>query len=167
MSRGASGGGGKRRPPEGVKVVATHRRARFEFEIEDQIEAGLVLTGSEVKSLREANVNLADSYAQLRGDELYLVNCRIGEYKQAAHFGHAPLRERKLLLNRSEIEKLRGKVEQRGYTLIPLQLYFKDGWAKVELGLGKGRTHEDRRDAIAERESKREMDRAMAKSRRR
>jgi SsrA-binding protein len=150
-----------------VKVVATHRRARFEFEIEDQIEAGLVLTGSEVKSLREANVNLADSYAQLRGDELYLVNCRIGEYKQAAHFGHAPLRERKLLLNRSEIEKLRGKVEQRGYTLIPLQLYFKDGWAKVELGLGKGRTHEDRRDAIAERESKREMDRAMAKSRRR
>ena len=111
MSRGASGGGGKRRPPEGVKVVATHRRARFEFEIEAQIEAGLVLTGSEVKSLREANVNLADSYAQLRGDELYLVNCRIGEYKQAAHFGHAPLRERKLLLNRSEIEKLRGKGE--------------------------------------------------------
>ncbi len=157
----------KRGPPEGVKVVATHRRARFEFEIEDRIEAGLVLTGSEVKSLREANVNLADSYAQVRGDELFLVNCRIGEYKQAAHFGHAPLRERKVLLKRSEIEKLRGKVEQRGYTLVPLQLYFKDGWAKVELGLGRGRTHEDRRDAIAERESKREMDRAMAKSRRR
>jgi SsrA-binding protein len=159
--------GGGKGPPEGVKVVATHRRARFEYEIEDRIEAGLVLTGSEVKSLRDANVNLADAYAQLRGDELFLVNCRIGEYAQAAHFGHAPLRERKLLLNRAEIEKLRGKIEQRGYTLIPLQLYFKEGWAKVELGLGRGRTHEDRRDAIAERESKREMDRAMAKSRKR
>jgi SsrA-binding protein len=160
-------GGGGKGPPEGVKVVATHRRARFEYEIEDRIEAGLVLTGSEVKSLRGANVNLADAYAQLRGDELFLVNCRIGEYAQAAHFGHAPLRERKLLLNRSEIERLRGKIEQRGYTLIPLQLYFRDGWAKVELGLGKGRTHEDRRDAIAERESKREMDRELSRGRRR
>ena len=165
MSRHPSGGG--KRPPEGVKVVATHRRARFEYEIEERIEAGLALTGSEVKSLRDANVNLADAYAQVKGDELYLVNCRIGEYAQAAHFGHAPLRERKLLLHRAEIEKLRGKIEQRGYTLVPLQLYFKDGWAKVELGLGRGRTHEDRRDAIAERESKREMDRAMARGRRR
>jgi SsrA-binding protein len=163
MTKRAGGKG----PPEGVKVVATHRRARFDFDIEDRVEAGLVLTGSEVKSLRDANVNLADAYAQVRGDELFLVNCRIGELKQAAHFGHTPLRERKLLLNRSEIEKLRGKVEQRGYTLIPLQLYFKEGWAKVELGLGRGRTHEDRRDAIAERESKREMDRALARGRRR
>lgn len=161
------GGGGGKKPAEGVKVVATHRRARFEYEIEDRIEAGLQLTGSEVKSLRDANVNLADAYAQVRGDELYLVNCRIGEYAQAAHFGHAPLRERRLLLHRSEIERLRSKIEQRGYTLIPLQLYFKGGWAKVELGLGRGRTHEDRRDAIAERETKREMDRAMARGRRR
>lgn len=160
-------GGGGKGPPEGVKVVATHRRARFEYEIEERVEAGLVLTGSEVKSLRDANVNLADAYAQLRSQELFLVNCRIGEYAQAAHFGHAPLRERKLLLNRSEIDRLRGKIEQRGYTLIPLQLYFRDGWAKVELGLGKGRTHEDRRDAIAERESKREMDRALSRGRRR
>jgi SsrA-binding protein len=164
MSRHAPGG---KKPPEGVKVVATHRRARFEYEIEDRIEAGLQLTGSEVKSLRDANVNLADAYAQLRNSELFLVNCRIGEYAQAAHFGHAPLRDRKLLLHRNEIERLKGKIEQRGYTLVPLQLYFKDGWAKVELGLGRGRTHEDRRDAIAERESKREMDRAIAKSRRR
>ncbi len=161
------GGGGGKKAPEGEKVVTTNRRARFELEIEDRIEAGLALTGSEVKSLREGNVNLSDAYAQPSGDELFLVNCRIGEYKQAAHFGHAPLRERKLLLKRAEIEKLRGKIEQRGYTLVPLQLYFKDGWAKVELGLGRGRTHEDRRDAIAERESKREMDRAIAKSRRR
>lgn len=166
MSRGGARGPGKK-PPEGVKVVATHRRARFDYDIEDRIEAGLQLTGSEVKSLREANVNLADAYVQPRGSELFLVNCRIGEYKQAAHFGHAPVRERRLLLHRAEIERLRAKIEQRGYALIPLQLYFKDGWAKAELGLGRGRTHEDRRGAIAERESKREMDRAMAKHRRR
>ncbi len=164
MTRGA---GGKRAPPEGVKVVATNRRARFDYQIEDAWEAGLVLAGSEVKSLREGNVNLSDAYAMPRGDELFLVNCRIGEYKQAAHFGHAPLRDRKLLMSRAEIDRISGKVEQRGYTLVPLRIYFKDGWAKVELGLGKGRAHEDRRGAIAERESKREMDRAMARSRRR
>jgi SsrA-binding protein len=158
-------GGG--RPAAGEKVVATNRRARFDYQIEDAWEAGLVLTGSEVKSLREGNVNLSDAYAMPRGEELFLVNCRIGEYKQAAHFGHAPLRDRKLLMQRGEIDRIRGKVEQRGYTLVPLRLYFKEGWAKVELGLAKGRAHEDRRGAIAERESRREMDRAMARSRRR
>ena len=163
--KGARGGGKK--PAEGEKVVATNRRARFDYQIEDSWEAGLVLTGSEVKSIREGNVNLSDAYAMPRGDELFLVNCRIGEYKQAAHFGHAPLRDRKLLLSRAELDRIKGKVEQRGYTLVPLRLYFKGGWAKVELGLGKGRAHEDRRGAIAERESKREMDRAMARSRRR
>jgi SsrA-binding protein len=161
------GGGGKKAVEEGVKVVATNRRARFDYTIEDTWEAGLSLLGSEVKSLREANVNLSDAYAQPRGDELVLVNCRIGEYKQAAHFGHEPLRDRKLLMKRAELDRIRGKVEQRGYTLVPLRLYFKEGWAKVELGLAKGRAHEDRRDAIAERESKREIDRAMARGRRR
>jgi SsrA-binding protein len=161
--KGKTGG----RPAAGEKVVATNRRARFDYQIEDTWEAGLVLTGSEVKSLREGNVNLSDAYAMPRGEELFLVNCRIGEYKQAAHFGHAPLRDRKLLMQRGEIDRIRGKVEQRGYTLVPLRLYFKEGWAKVELGLAKGRAHEDRRGAIAERESRREMDRAMARSRRR
>ena len=160
-------GGGRKRAADGEKIVATNRRARFDYQIEDSWEAGLVLTGSEVKSLRESNVNLSDAYAQPRGDELYLLNCRIGEYKQAAHFGHAPLRDRKLLMKRAEIDRIRGKVEQRGYTLVPLRLYFKEGWAKVEIGLGKGRAHEDRRGAIAERESKREMDRALARARRR
>ncbi len=163
--KGARTGG--KRAPDGEKVVATHRRARFDYQIEDSWEAGLVLTGSEVKSLREGNVSLSDAYAVPRGDELFLVNCRIGEYKQAAHFGHAPLRDRKLLMTRAELDRIKGKVEQRGYTLVPLRLYFQGGWAKVELGLGKGRAHEDRRGAIAERESKREMDRAMARSRRR
>jgi SsrA-binding protein len=159
------GKGGKAR--EGEKLVAQNRRARFDYAIEDAWEAGLALTGSEVKSLREGNVSLSDAYAQPRGDELFLVNCRIGEYKQAAHFGHAPLRDRKLLMRRAELDRIRGKVEQRGYTLVPLRLYFKEGWAKVELGLAKGRAHEDRRGAIAERESRREMDRALARARRR
>lgn len=154
-------------PAPGEKAVATNRRARFDYQIEDAWEAGLALTGSEVKSLREGNVNLSDAYAQPKGDELFLVNCRIGEYRQAAHFGHAPLRDRKLLLKRAELDRIKGKVEQRGYTLVPLRIYFKEGWAKVELGLGKGRAHEDRRDAIAERETRREMDRALARSRRR
>jgi SsrA-binding protein len=160
-------GGGGKKADEGVKVVATNRRARFDFAVEDSWEAGLSLTGSEVKSLREGNVNLSDAYAAPRGEELFLLNCRIGEYKQAAHFGHAPLRDRKLLMKRAEIDRIQGKVEQRGYTLVPLRLYFKEGWAKVEIGLAKGRAHEDRRDVIAERESKREMDRAMARGRRR
>ena len=152
---------------EGVKVVATNRRARFDYHIEDTWEAGLALQGSEVKSLRAGNVNLSDAYALARGEELFLVNCRIGEYKEAGPFGHAPLRDRKLLLHRAELDRLKGRVEQRGYTLVPLRVYFKAGWAKVELGLAKGRAHEDRRDVIAERETKREMDRAMARGRRR
>ncbi len=150
----------------GVKVIATNRRARFDFQIEDRYEAGLSLTGSEVKSLRGGNVSLSDAYAQPRGAELFLVNCRIGEYGPAAVFGHAPLRDRKLLMRREEIDRIRGKVELRGYTLVPLSLYFKQGWAKVELGLAKGRKHEDRRDAIAERETKREIDRARSRRRR-
>ncbi len=150
----------------GVKVVATNRRARFDFDVEETYEAGLALTGSEVKSLRAGNVSLSDAYAQPRGREIHLVNCRIGEYGPAAVFGHAPLRDRKLLLRRDQIEKLRGKVEQRGYTLVPLSLYFKRGWAKVELGLARGRTHEDRRHAIAERESRRELERALSRRRR-
>jgi SsrA-binding protein len=163
--KGTRGGG--KRGGEGEKVVATHRRARFDYAVEDTFEAGVALMGSEVKSLRAGNVNLSDAYAQPRGDELVLVNCRIGEYKEAGPFGHAPVRDRKLLMHRAEIARLRGKIEQRGYTLVPLRIYFKEGWAKVELGLARGRAHEDRRDAIAERETRREMDRAMARSRRR
>jgi len=161
-------GGAKRgavQDPE-VKVVARNKKAGFDFQIEERLEAGLVLTGSEVKSLRAGNANLADAYARPVNGELVLMNCRIGEYEKAAHFGHAPLRDRKLLVGRAQIEKLTSKVERSGYTLIPTQLYFRGGWAKIELALAKGRTHEDRRDAIAERESRREMDRAMSHRRR-
>jgi SsrA-binding protein len=157
---------GGKSSPEGVKLIAQNRRARYDYQVEERYEAGLGLTGSEVKSLRDGNVSLSDSYAQPRGRELVLVNCRIGEYRPAAHFGHEPLRQRKLLLHHAEIEKIRGKVEQRGYTLVPLSIYFKNGWAKVELGLARGRTHEDRREAIAEREQKREIERALSRRRR-
>jgi len=148
-----------------VKVVARNKKAGFDFQLEERLEAGLVLTGSEVKSLRAGNANLADAYARPVKGELFLMNCRIGEYDKAAHFGHAPLRDRKLLVARAQIDKLSSKVERSGYTLVPTQLYFRGGWAKVELALAKGRTHEDRRDAIAERESKREMDRALSRRR--
>jgi SsrA-binding protein len=161
-------GGAKRgagQDPE-VKVVARNKKAGFDFQIEERLEAGLVLTGSEVKSMRAGNVNLADAYARPVKGELFLMNCRIGEYDKAGPYGHAPLRDRKLLVARAQIDKLTSKVDRSGYTLVPLQIYFRGGWAKVEIALAKGRSHEDRRDAIAERESKREMDRAMSHRRR-
>jgi SsrA-binding protein len=157
---------GKGGPPEGVRPVVQNRKARHDYQIEDTVEAGLALTGSEVKSLRAGNVALADAYAQVRGHELFLVSCRIGAYQPASYTGHAPVHDRKLLLHRAEIDRLAGKVERAGYTLVPLSIYFKEGWAKVELGLAKGRTHEDRRHAIAEREMKRELDRALSRRRR-
>jgi SsrA-binding protein len=159
---GAKKGGGDE--PE-VQVVSRNKKAGFDFQLEERLEAGLVLQGSEVKSLRAGNANLADAYARPVNGELILMNCRIGEYDKAGPYGHAPLRDRKLLVGKAQIEKLAAKVDRSGYTLIPTQIYFKGGWAKVELALAKGRTHGDRRDAIAERESKREMDRAMAKRR--
>jgi SsrA-binding protein len=166
MSKKAGGAKRGEAQDSDVKVVARNKKAGFDFTIEERFEAGLVLTGSEVKSLRAGNANLADAYARPVKGELYLMNLRIGEYDKAAHFGHAPLRDRKLLVGRAQIDKLTSKVDRAGYTLVPTQLYFRGGWAKVELALAKGRTHEDRRDAIAERESKREMDRAISQRRR-
>jgi SsrA-binding protein len=162
---GARKGGGAA-AGAGTRIVVQNKRARFDYALEERFEAGLALAGSEVKSLRDGNASLSDAYGLLRGDELFLVNCHIGEYRPAAAFGHGPLRERKLLLHRREIEKLRGKVEQRGYTLIPLAIYFKDGWAKVEMALARGKTHGDRREDIAARDSRREMDRALSRRRR-
>jgi len=167
MSKKAGGAKGGKSADPAVQVVARNKRAGFDFQIEERVEAGLVLQGSEVKSLRAGNANLADAYARPVAGELFLMNCRIGEYDKAGPYGHAPLRDRKLLLSRKEIDKLSSKVDRSGYTLVPTQVYFRDGWAKVELALAKGRTHEDRRGAIAERESKREMDRAISDRRRR
>jgi SsrA-binding protein len=145
----------------GVKVIAENRRARFDYTVDEKLEAGLELTGSEVKSLREGVANLSDAYALPKGDELFLLNANIGSYKAASLFDHLPTRGRKLLLHRAEIDRWAAKVRERGYSIIPLVLYFKNGRAKVELGLCRGKNHEDRRQDIKERETKREMDRAM------
>ena len=147
----------------GVQVVARNKRARFDYSIEETLEVGLELVGSEVKSLREGNANLSDSYALPERDQLFVHNLNIGPYKAASHLGHLPLRKRRLLLHRREIDKLLAKVKERGYSLVPLQVYFKQGWAKVELAVAKGKTHEDRREDIKEKETRREMERALRK----
>jgi SsrA-binding protein len=143
------------------KTVSRNKKAFFNYLIEEKLEAGLALFGPEVKAMREGNANLSDAYAFPKRRELFLVNCRIGPYAAAALRAPDPLRERKLLLHRREIDALLAKMQESGYSLIPLELYFKDGFAKVELALGRGKTHEDRREDIKSRESKREMDRAM------
>ncbi len=142
-------------------VVATNRKARFEYEILDRLEAGIVLVGPEVKSLRNGKANLTDAYAVIRRGEVYLVNAHIGSYQQAARENVEPRRERKLLLHRAEIGRITGRVAERGYTLIPLQLYFVNGRAKVELGIARGKRRYDKREAIRRREQDREMQRTV------
>lgn len=144
-----------------VKIIATNRRARFAYEISETFEAGLVLLGSEVKSLRMGRADLKDSYAVVRRGEMWLVGLRIAPYEFAREGGHEPERERKLLLHRREIDRIASKVAERGLSLIPMRLYFKDGKAKVELGLGKGKALRDKRETIKRRQADREMERAM------
>ena len=153
--------------PKGTKVVASNRRARYDYEILQEIEAGIALVGTEVKSLREGKIQLKDSYARLEGGELWLVGVHISPYSQTDGFGgHEPERPRKLLLHRDEIDELGGRVARQSLTLVPLSVYFKDGRAKVELGLGRGRRQHDKRAAMAERDANREIDRGMALRRR-
>ena len=152
--------------PEGrVKVVATNRRARRNYSIFDTYEAGMVLVGSEVKSLREGKMELKDSYAHVQRGEVFLVGAHISPYGFAREGGHDPERERKLLLHRREIDRIAGALAEKGLTLVPLRVYFKDGKAKVELGLGKGKTSVDKRHSLREREHEREMDRAAKRRR--
>ncbi|TMA28820.1 MAG: SsrA-binding protein SmpB [Deltaproteobacteria bacterium] len=144
-----------------LKVITINRRARFDYHVEDKVEAGIVLTGTEVKSLREGSAQLSDSYAIGKNGELWLFNAQISPYKPAGPLAnHDPKRSRKLLLHRREIDKLSEAQQKAGYALIPLSMYFKDGRVKIELGVCKGKTAYDKRDSIAEREAKREMDRA-------
>jgi len=145
-------------------VVASNRRARRDYEILDTWECGLVLRGSEVKSLRESKVQLADAYARLIGDEVWLVGLHIAPYSHAAvQTGHEPARDRKLLLHRHQIDGLRARLDQERLTLMPLSLYFSEGRCKLELGLGRGRRQYDKRQVIAEREADREARRAMVR----
>ncbi len=145
----------------GVKVVARNRRARHDFELMEKIEAGLVLTGTEVKSLRNGKANLEDAYAEVDRGEVWLLGCDIPEYVQANRMNHAPKRPRKLLLHRREIGKLETRTNEKGMTLIPVSLYFKKGIAKVELCLARGRKTFDKREAIKKQDAKRDMDRAL------
>ncbi len=149
------------KPQSAERIIAEHRRAKFDYFIEDTVEAGLALMGSEVKSLRNGEVSLNDAYAEPSKGELFLQNAHIGVFKPATTFGHLPLRPRKLLMHREQIDKWSAKVRERGYSIIPLVIYFKGGKAKVKLGLARGKKHEDRRQTIKERETKRELDRAM------
>src|SRR5215467_12699404 len=142
----------------GDKVVATNRKAFHNFSILETYEAGLVLRGTEVKSLREAQVNFKDCYAAIEDGEAWLIGCHITPYHHGSDANHDPERKRKLLLHRREVGRLLGKVAERGLTLIPLRLYFKQGRAKVELGLARGKKLHDKRASIRERESRREME---------
>lgn len=151
---------------EGRAVVATNRRARFDFEILERLEAGLALAGPEVKSLRAGKASLGDAFATIRRGEAWLVNCHISPYTQAGRENPEPRRDRKLLLHRREIHRLRAKSAERGLTLVPLSLYFKSGRAKVEIAVARGRQKRDKREAIKRREQEREMQRAIRGARR-
>jgi SsrA-binding protein len=151
--------------PEALKTVATNRKASHDFHIHDRIEAGMVLLGSEVKSMREAKVTIADGWVEIRKGEAWLHGIQVNEYKWANQFNHDVGRVRKLLMHKQEIEKLAIKTQQRGFTLIPLQLYFKEGRVKVELALVTHKKVHDKRDAKREAEGKREIDRAMKQHR--
>jgi SsrA-binding protein len=143
----------------GTKLIAKNRKAFFNFEIEDTFEAGISLLGSEVKSLRGGRANLSDAYAKFQRGELFLVDMHISPYEQANRQNHDPLRDRKLLMHRSELKKLTGKVAERGYSLIPLRLYFKNGKVKVELGLARGKKTYDKRESIKKKDQRRELER--------
>ena len=144
------------------RVAAQNRRARHEYSIEDTVEAGLVLTGSEVKALREGRANIAESYAKAERGEIWLINAHIPEYKQAGPLNHEPRRPRKLLLKRRELDRLAGAAEREGMTLVPLRLYFNArGIAKLELGLGKGKKHYDKRETEKRRDWERQKARLM------
>jgi len=144
----------------GDRTVATNRRARHEYEILETVEAGLVLRGTEVKSLRAGQVNFKDSYATIRNHEAWLVGCHISPYSHGTDANHDPERDRKLLLHAREIARLTGKTAERGLTIVPLRLYFKKGRAKLEMGLARGKKLHDKRAALRERETRREMDKA-------
>ena len=145
-----------------AKAVVTNRKAYHDYFIEEKFEAGIMLQGTEVKSLRDGRVNLQDSYASVKGSEVFLHHCHISPYSHGNIMNHEPLRTRKLLLHRKEIERLLGKTQQQGLTLIPLRIYFSTrGLAKVELGLAKGKKQHDRRASIKRREASREVERAM------
>ncbi|MCK6619364.1 MAG: SsrA-binding protein SmpB [Calditrichaceae bacterium] len=148
---------------ENIKIITSNKKAFHDYHISETVEAGMVLTGTEVKSLRAGRCNLKDSYAKVINDELWLIGMHISAYENEGYVTHDPEARRKLLLHRSEIRRLHRKVLEKGITLIPLKLYFKNGWAKVELGLASGKRQYDKRQDIAQRDQQREMKRLQKK----
>lgn len=144
-----------------MQLVCQNRKAYHDYSIEETVEAGMSLVGTEVKSLREGKANLKDSYVLIKDMEAFLFNCHISPYSHGNIMNHEPLRTRKLLLHKKEIMRLQGKIAQKGYTLIPLKIYFKDGRAKVEVGLAKGKREFEKRETIKEREANREIEKAI------
>lgn len=144
-----------------MKIVAQNRKAFHDYSIEETIEAGIILTGTEVKSLRDGKANLKDSYAIVKGSEVFLLNCHISPYTYGNIMNHDPLRTRKLLLHKKEIMRVQAKAAQKGYSLIPLKLYFKNSHVKVEIGLAKGKRQYEKRETIKKKEADREMARAI------
>ena len=158
---GKSAGKGKDKDAgDGIKIVARNRRARYDYDLIEKVEAGIVLTGTEVKSLRNGKARLDEAYAEINRGEVWLNGCDIPEYLQANRMNHVPKRSRKLLLHRREIDRLSGRTKERGLTLIPLSIYFKKGMAKVEISIAKGRKAFDKREAIKKQDAKRDIDRA-------
>jgi SsrA-binding protein len=149
----------------GEKLIVQNRRARHEYQVLDSFEAGIELRGTEVKSLRAGQITLKDSYADVQSGEMYLIGAHINPYEQGNIYNHDPERPRKLLMHKHEIERLSSQVAEKGLTLIPLRVYFKDGRAKVELGLCRGKQTHDKRATIRERDAKREMDKAVKRAR--
>jgi SsrA-binding protein len=147
------------------KVICRNRRATHEYELLEKIEAGIVLTGTEVKSLRDGKAMLEDAYGKLEKGELWLMGCEIPEYVQGTYNNHKPKRPRKLLLHRREVSKLGEKSTQKGFTIVPLQLYFKEGKVKVEIAIGKGKQTHDKRESLKKADAKREMQRALSRRR--
>ena len=145
----------------GIQVIATNRKARHQYHLHDALEAGLVLTGTEIKSIRAGNVSLQEGFVQFEDGEAWLVNVHIAQYDPASRQNHDPRRRRKLLLHRRQIDRLRSRVQEKGYTVVPTRLYLKDGRAKVEIALARGKKLFDKRQTIAKRDSKRQMDRAV------
>ena len=152
---------------DAVHVVAQNRAASYNYHLMEKFEAGMVLRGTEVKALREGKANIRDAYAAIRGNEVWLLNCHISQYLPGGPFNHVPLGPRKLLLHSAEIRKLSGKTNEKGLTLIPLRVYFRDGIAKCELALARGKKQWDRRQTEREKEARREADEAIYRSRRR
>ncbi len=149
-----------------IKIVATNRKAYHNYHIQDSVEAGIVLTGTEIKSIRAGRVNLGDAYVRPEAGELWLVNAHIARYEAGSYTSHEPMRTRKLLLHRKEIDNLTSKILEKGFTLVPVKLYIKDSIAKVEVALARGKKLYDKRESIARRETEREIEQAIKRQRR-